>query len=234
MRRVIPFTLAAAAMLLGGVRPRAGVSDYPAHQSIEAASFGAGVIPASEAKKIFAADLRAAGYIVIEVGVFPTPGHDVDLSSLDFTLRTDPNSLAARTADVGAIVVAAIKEPAPTRSDEGRDVSVVTSASIEHASYPDPLTGRKTGATIVGEGVGVGVGTPGSQTPSSPRSSGPTRFQLDQELHAKALPEGMTAAPVAGYLYFPKPSRKSKNAAWVLQWETPAGRMKVTLPNPVK
>lgn len=233
MRRVIPITLAIATMLLGGIRPRAGVADYPSQQKTDAAAVGAAVIPSSEAKKIFAADLRSAGYVVIEVGVFPAPGQDVDLSALDFTLQPEPNSFAERTADVGAIVAAAVKDPSSAIEGEGTDVSVTTGVSVEHASYPDPVTGRRTGTTVIGEGVGVGVG-PSGQTPFPPQNSGPTRYQLDQELHAKALPEATITAPVAGYLYFPKPSKNSKHGPWVLQWDTAGGRVNIRLQNPAE
>jgi hypothetical protein len=113
MRRASAISLMAAVTLSAGssgVRPRTGASDYPARQSTAAGEFGAAVIPAAEVKKIFAADLNGAGYIVVEVGVFPAPGHSIDLSPLDFTLLTDPKALAERTADIGAIVSAAVKD----------------------------------------------------------------------------------------------------------------------------
>lgn len=181
---------------------------------------------------MFAADLNAAGYIVIEVGVFPA--RDVDISPLDFTLLTDPNSIAERTADTGAIVAAAVKDSGSSPRTGNNDVYVTAGTSIEHASYPDPVTGKRTSATVIGEGVGIGVGPPGSQSPFPPRQSGPTRYQLSQQLQAKLLPDGSTATPVAGYLYFPKPSKKVRNQTLVLQWQTSIGRVDIKLPNPPK
>jgi hypothetical protein len=52
-----------------------------------------------------------------------------------------------------------------------------------------------------------------------------TRQHIEQDLWEKSLPDGKTGKPVAGYLYFPKPSGKPKNAAWVLRWEGPSGRV---------
>jgi hypothetical protein len=231
MIRMAATTVIACTMLLAqspGIRPRAGVSDYPAHESTASAAFGAAVIPGGEVKKIFAADVDKAGYVVVEVGVFPAAGRDVDLSPADFNLRADPNALSERTADADAIAAAVIK-PSPSAGPEipGTDISVSGGASVAHTSYPDPSTGRRTGITTVGIDTGVGIGNRGAQYPSS--STGDTH-RLEQQLWEKSLPDGRTGAPVAGYVYFPKPSKKAKGAAWVLEWQNAGERVNITLP----
>ena len=45
---------------------------------------------------------------------------------------------------------------------------------------------------------------------------------IEQELDNKALPEGRTPQAVAGYLYFPRPSKK-KNEELSLTWYAPQG-----------
>ncbi len=231
MSRAFGIALFAGAVLLAGspgIRPRSGVADYSAHAKIDSAGFGAAVIPAAEVKKIFAADIDKAGYVVVEVGVFPAAGREFDLSPLDFTLRADPNAISERTADADAIA-AAVAKPVRAVNPESpsEEVSVTAGASVQHVSYPDPVTGRKSGATIVGVGSGVGVGNNGQRFPSS---SGTDTNRLEQSLWEKSLPDGRTTAPVAGYLYFPKPSRKAKGAAWVLEWQNTGERVNITLP----
>jgi hypothetical protein len=57
---------------------------------------------------------------------------------------------------------------------------------------------------------------------------------MEQELWTKSLPDGITKTPVAGYLYFPKPSGRTKNQPWELTWDGPAGRVRVTIQTPAK
>ena len=55
------------------------------------------------------------------------------------------------------------------------------------------------------------------------------RATISQELWEKSLPDGKTAQPVAGYLYFPKPPGRAKDAAWELRYEPASGRTKLPL-----
>jgi len=205
MSRAFGIALFTSAVLLAGspgIRPRAAVADYPAHAGINAAAFGAAVIPAAAVKKIFAADVDKAGYVVVEVGVFPAGGRELDLSPLDFTLRTDPNAISERTADADAIA-AAVAKPARGVSPESPAVEVSVTAGLgADVSYPDPVTGR-----------------------TSRRRPVPIAVAWN-----KSLPDGKTTLPVAGYLYFPKPSKKTKGAAWVLEWQNTGERVNITLP----
>jgi hypothetical protein len=238
MKRLAAITsfMAGAAALLAagapGIRPRANAGDYPAHESIGVATVGAAVIPSGEAKKIFGVDLDKAGYIVIEVGVFPAAGRELDLSPLDFTLRTDPNAVSERAADTSVIAAAAARPVrGATAESPAEEVSVTSGASVQHVSYPDPVTGKKTGATIAGVDSGVGVNRPSGPQPSA-TSSDPDR--LEQQLWEKSLPDGKTAAAAAGYLYFPKPAKKAKNEPLVLLWENTALRVNISLPHSAK
>lgn len=230
---MILILVSAVALMAGapGIRPRASTAEYPAHASTGVAEFGAVVIPAGEAKKIFAADIDKAGYIVIEVGVFPAGGQEIDLSPLDFTLRTDPNAAAERTADIDAVAAAA-RPGAPASGAEAPSEEVIgtAGASVQHVSYPDPVTGKKTGATIVGVNSGVSA----DRTSGAHQTSGGDAGRLEQQLWEKSLPDGRTSAAVAGYLYFPKPARKARNSSWVLRWENAAGRVDIDIPKSVK
>jgi hypothetical protein len=208
-----------------GVRPRAAGADYPAHQSIAAFTVGAAVIPRGEVKKIFAADLNGGGYVVVEVGIFPAQGREVDLSPGDFMLLTDAGRVATRPVDADT-VAAAIGREHRTSPSKQSDVYTTTGVTISRIPTIDPSTGRQTHNTVIGTEEGVGNGPPSYPVPSA----GPNVGAIEQELWAKSLPDGKTAVAVAGYLYFPKPSSK-KDGAWELIMDGVDGRVKLSLPS---
>ncbi len=231
--RWLPFTSAMAGVLLAGspgVRPtRATVADYPAHQAAGSFTIGAALISRSDVRKIFAADLNHAGYIVVEVGLFPLPGKDVDLSPGDFMLLTDGGKVATRTVDSDAIagVIGRDHSSSPPKSS---DVYSTTGVSVSRIPVVDPSTGRQTHTTVIGTEENVSNGPPvGYPAPTT----GPNTGAIEQELWAKSLPDGLTSVPVAGYLYFPKPSGKT-SGAWELMMDGAAGRVKLTLQDPAK
>ena len=226
VKRTLLLVLLASVLLASspGIRARTAVSDYPARGHNADAEAGAAIIDSHEAKKIFAADMSP--YVVIEVGVFPSPGRDAEISPLDFTLLTDPDTVSTRPADADAVASVVLHDAsaAPRRQ---QDVYTTTEISIAHESYPDPVTGRRAGITGVGTSAGVGVGVPsGPQLPAP--TSGATHAQLEQRLWQDSLPDGKTSRPIAGYLYFPKP-KKVKNAQYTLRWDGPAGRVNISL-----
>src|SRR5690348_12297861 len=89
MKRTVLVALSSTLVLLAaapGIRPRADANSYPEHSDQADFSIGAFLLPSEQAKKMFKLDLNHAGYIVVEIGVFPAPGKDVDLYPADFTL----------------------------------------------------------------------------------------------------------------------------------------------------
>jgi hypothetical protein len=52
------------------------------------------------------------------------------------------------------------------------------------------------------------------------------------ELSDKALPEGAVNAPVAGYLYFPLPSKKKVSGVYELRHEDNGGSVRLFVPPP--
>jgi hypothetical protein len=218
-------TLIAEVLLAGspGMRPRANAADYPAHQTVAEFTLGAVVIPRSDVKKIFATDLNGGGYIVIEAGVFPARGKEVDLSPGDFMLLTDGGKVVTRPVDPDAVATAIARQHSPSKPS-----GIYTSAGVEvsHGSGVDPASGRRIEGTAVGVGVGVGNGT----SPYPVPQPGTNISAMEQELWAKSLPDGKTTVPVSGYLYFPKPSGK-KDSVWDLMMDGPAGRIKLALPD---
>lgn len=201
------------------------------------------LIPREQVKKMFKPDLSSEGYVVIEVGVFPGSGKDLDLYPSDFTLSVGGNSAALRpvSADTIAEVVGAKKSP-PRRTDS-QDVETSVGVSVGRYSYPDPVTGRTRSGTVTSTEAGVGVGGPPPQScrgydcdsrypapPVSQPSTVQTTNIISQDLWEKSLPDGKTVRAVAGYLYFPKPPKKAKDASWELRYENQDGKMRLPLP----
>lgn len=225
-----------------GIRPRADASSYPASRTESDFSIGAWLIPAEQAKKMFKLDLNRAGYVVVEVGVFPAPGRDVDLYPTDFTLYVGDELAMLRPVSSDTIAEILGGRPEPVHPRSPSDVNTSAGVSIGHVSYPDPVTGRRTGGTVTETDAGVGIGGPAPHPcrgyecdPNSPvppvLQPSPTQNAntVSQDLWEKSLPDGKTVHAVAGYLYFPKPPRKAKNAAWELRYENADGKTRLPL-----
>jgi hypothetical protein len=223
-----------------GIRPRADANSYPAHREQADFSIGAVLIPADQAKKMFKLDLNHAGYVVVEVGVFPAVGKDVDLYPADFTLSQGEKSAALRPVSADTIAEVLTDRSDPPRARSPHDINTSAGVSVGHVSYPDPVTGRRTSGTITQTDAGIGIGGPAPQScraydcdsipPTPPTSPVQTANAISQDLWEKSLPDGKIVHPVAGYLYFPKPSRKAKDAAWELRYENADGKTQLLLP----
>ena len=248
---LVTLTVSAAVLAVASgaprIRPRAGASDYPVRQNGPNMTIGAAVIPAGEVRKLFATNLDSAGYVVIEVGVFPEAGKAVDVSPADFSLRMDANSISERAADAETIAAVATRgERTASSSGSQQPVYGTVGGAIGVGSSIDPATGRRTSQGVGSAGGGVGNGGPNAAAcrsvicdertsapapPADTQSPERKRASIEQELWEKSLPDGGTTKAVAGYLYFPKPSSvKAKNATWILQWDGAAGRVSVEIP----
>lgn len=247
-RAVFAAFLSAAAALADspGIRPRADANSYPVHQDHAGFSIGAVLVPPEQAKKMFKLDLNHAGYVVVEVGIFPSPGKSVDVNPTDFTLFIAADKLAAFrpvSADTVAEILAGPPDAHRASRSGPHDVNTSVGASVGHVSYPDPVTGRRTSGTVTSTEAGVGIGGPapmpchGSEcdtagpypSPSPGPSATQTANTVSQDLWEKSLPDGTTPHAVAGYLYFPKPSRKAKNTVWELRFENADGKARMPL-----
>ena len=240
------FFVAAAMADSPGIRPREDASSYPVHHDHLGFSIGAVLIPPEQAKKMFKLDLNHAGYVVVEVGIFPSPGKSVDVNPADFTLFIAADKLTALrpvSADTVAEILAGRSDAQRASQSGPHDVNTSIGASVGRVSYPDPVTGRRTSGTVTSTEAGVGIGGPapmpcrgsGCDTPGpypypSPRPSATqTANTVSQDLWEKSLPDGTTPHAVAGYLYFPKPSRKAKNTVWELRFEDADGKARLPL-----
>src|SRR5579884_4161590 len=156
--------LTAAALTMAaradGIAPRGSSAAYAARGNTPDATIAASVIPPAEVKKLFATDLNHAGYVVIEVAVYPEPGKQVNIAESDFMLRASEGS-AVRSA-TGETIAAVLgdknvmKDQPPSSRSHG--VDVYPTANVGYERGTDPYSGRRVGGAYGGAGVGVGVG----------------------------------------------------------------------------
>jgi hypothetical protein len=242
MKKWIVVALAAGALFAQGergIRPRRDASDYPAHENGVSATIAAAVLSPEQAKKQFAVDLNHLGYMVVEVAVYPDPSKNVELAARDFMLRVMPGGATVRPVSASTIAAQLHKkEPASSTTVPNSPVQVMTGGTIGYESggvYPNGQ--RRSGGVYTETGVGVGVGGPGMGGPGAgpaPRPSSTSGKDADSlsvqvDLENQALPEGKIDAPLAGYLYFPKPVIRKKSSL-DLTWYGPGEQVRVLLP----
>jgi hypothetical protein len=223
------FIFASAILASGssaGLKPRPSPSDYPNHESGKSATVAATLLTPDQVKSTFSTDM--SHYIVVEVGVYPAAGQTVDLSSGDFALRIGAQGEIVRAANPRAIAASIQRKNAPQPS-RASDITLYPTATIGVASGTDPMTGRRTRGVYTDTGVGVGIGGGGPMEAPRPASTDRAREVMQQELSDKSLPDGKTADPVAGYLYFPM-TPKARNSGLELQYFAVSGKLRVALP----
>jgi hypothetical protein len=206
-----------------GTRPRPSSADYPVSRPAKTATIGAVLVTPDQIKRMFPADLNKK-YAVVEVAIYPQAGEVVDIKSLDFGLQfgTDVVRYPATPQDIAA----AWREKRDPPS-LGNGVEVTTETGVTYGSGIDPATGQRTRGWSTYEGVGVGVGRPSNVPPPPPGYNPNVIEAVAQE---KALPEGKTSDAVAGYLYFPLPSKKHKGDALELKYSKDGASVKLPLP----
>jgi hypothetical protein len=99
------------------------------------------------------------------------------------------------------------------------------------------MTGQRRNGVYTGTEVGVGVGAGGrdrNYPPPPPPSSNRNRATIQQELLDKGLPEGPTRGAVAGFLYFPKPSKRAKASTYEVTYYAEPDKIQLVLPAPQK
>lgn len=200
------------------VHPRSP-SDYAVSAQLNGATLAASILSSDQVKHIFAVDISKS-YVVIEVACFPGPNTSLDVHPDDFLIKTGTKGEFVHPAD-GVTVASAIQgktlPPPPSRS------TVHTEAAVGYQTGTDAY-GRRVHSVYTEAGAGVG---PDSNPPPDPRpgSSPQDRQNLEDQLMDRFLGEGRTAAPVAGYLYFPTASlKKSPANTYQLQYFGDAGQ----------
>jgi hypothetical protein len=234
VRRILystSLTLVFSALALAGDGrpPRASSSDYPVHQETATATIAAVRVTPEQLSKDFPSDL-AKKYIVVEVAIYPKDGPAFEVKSLDFTLKLGSDG-GERHPDTAEDVAGMWQPHGTAHPDLKSNTHVTTETGVILANGQDPATGRRVNS--VGTYESVGVSNAPSQAPASTSSSRVDADRMEALLKKWALPEGKTNSPVAGYLYFPLPAKKTKGAL-ELQYERDGSTANLTLPAPVK
>jgi hypothetical protein len=200
-----------------GIPPRGSAEDYPAHQAAGKVAIGAAYVAPAQVKKLFGEDLDKRRYVVFEVGVFPLDATPIDVSPDDFKLRQGKDASMTRAA-TPHMVAAEVQPQKTTVPKLPENVHVYNDDAIIYAR----------GHVYTESGTEVGIGKdPRPQPAPQPRSAG--QANLEQQLEEKSLPDAKTAKPVAGYVFFPKPS-SDKRADFELLYFGMDGQISLKLP----
>jgi hypothetical protein len=218
-RRLFLFSAAtlAFAQNTSGVDPRPAVAAYPSHAGNDAVSVGALFLSSDDQRKVLGQDWSGT-YLIVEVALYPEPGHPLTVAPRDFMLRDGAESVAP--VDAETMVPYPRTHNGPIAPDSKVHVRTVDTISVASGPY-----GRKTVYTDSQVQVAVGDTPYPSQPPPPPDP----KFERRRALEDKELPDAKTAKPIAGYLYFPKPKHLAKDAAFELTYYGDAGQLKLPL-----
>ena len=214
---VLAFAAGAWAANAPGIPPLSDIRLFHDHAGANEFEIGATVLTIEQVKHSFSSDLNR-GYVVLEIGVYPKSGQQIDIHLSDFVLHVLGTGQVVRAVDSNTIA-GILQKSAPSRTTA--DIYPVVGIGYESGSRYDPETGgRRRGGFYSTSGVAVGVGQ------SYPASTDQDRRTIEIELSEKGLPEGLALKPVAGYVYFPLASKK-KNLTYELEFYSPAGPVKL-------
>jgi hypothetical protein len=178
-----------------GVEPRKSPHEYPVHAAWEGGAVGAEYLVRSVSGR--SRTFFLGEYLVVEVGLFPAPARQVQLSLSQFRLQVTEKKKQQTLAAIGPeFVAASLRYPdwQPRRRLEAiagaGDGGVILGRPPAVERFPGDPTGR-------------------SRLPAPPRApdtdhgiEAPEPVRAEDVVVETALREGITAAPVAGHLYF--------------------------------
>ena len=213
-----------------GIHPRPAIEDYPAHQNARTqdtrtVAIGAALLPGRQVKKVFSPDLDKT-YVVVEMGLFPIQGGKVKVAAVDFALKIGDDLIYPATAPAAAASLDRGRDP--NRGWNNNGVHGTAGAAIGYESGTDPVTGQRVHGWTKSAGVGVTNDPAAGPYPDPDPPSRPDPRNIQADVEDRALPEGEIAHPVAGYLYFPVPSKLRKKGQLLLLYL--AGDSPVTMP----
>ena len=220
VHRLLALTVAAIAFaqMRGGIDPLPSASDYPAHAANDTVSIGAGYVNGVEQHRIFGRDWSGS-YVFLEVGVYPEAGQ-LTVSPQDFALRAGGETMRPVNADV---LLPYPKTRDVTTPGSNSPVHVRTVDTIGYEHGPGPYKGVYTDTQVQ-----VAVGDTPTPAPRSPIPQDPAA-QTRIDLTDKELPDAKSSAPVAGFLYFPKPKHPPKDGVYELAYYGAGAQLKLTV-----
>ena len=215
-----------------GIAPRASAADYPVHGSAPGVTVAAAVLTPAQVKKLFPMNLDSAGYVVVEVGIFPEAGGQITVDTDQFRLQVGDDRTMRRSMSPSEIMAdrrGGKKSSQPKLP--GSNLPVSTTATIGYESGGP----YNRGGVYGGASTTVGRDPYGYPPPPDPRvSNRPDSDDIERELVDKELAMGKTTVPVAGYLYFPKPRQKQKNPSYDLTYKNEGAVVHLAIPAAAK
>jgi len=199
-----------------GTTPRATPDDYPAHAVHNGVAIGATILSMEDIRRAFTPDLNRC-CLVVEVALFPAKDATLKVSLDDFVLRVVGSEDVTRP-ESAEILAGRLQRQSETAAPP-HPPEVHGSAGVTYGTGP---YGHSTGTEA---SVGVGVGAPPQPSHSESDSQ---RKAIQQELTAKALPEGNASAPIAGYVYFS--AERKKRFTYQLEYTLNGEKVVVPLP----
>jgi len=183
-----------------GMHPRATPDDYSVKQAGAEATYAASLVPADQAKHLFAFDITAK-YLVFEIACFPGENKTVQIAADDFVIKRGDKGDLTHPVEGSAVALAVQLQNQPRMPT--RNTDVYTEAHVGYESGRDPVTGQRVNGTYGGGGAGVEHGG-APPPPDFPRVGGTPqdRDLLQTQLEDRGLPQGKFDHAVAGYLYF--------------------------------
>jgi hypothetical protein len=206
----------------GGTAPRSSADKYHAHAMHAGVSIGAELLTRKEVSKEFVVNVNQC-CLLVRVAVYPQKDEPLSVFMDDFTLIEGGTDTPVRPQSPTVISARLEKE-----KDSNSGVTASTSAGVgyESGTYTDPATGQPVRVHGVSTSASVAVGV-GESVPADVAER--DREVIERELSEKGLPEGRTAIPVSGYLYFYLPKQK-KDAKYRLEYVVKGETLRLQLP----
>ncbi len=186
-----------------GLPPRAAPADYQAQGQAAtvtvAAEFKGHAVPTPQGP------LSTEDYVVVEIGLFGSPGARLKLSSDDFSLRINGKKAPLASQPYG-LVAGSVKDP----------------------EWEPPVPVETKSKTSVGAG-GRGQQGESSGPPAPVQIPIGVRRAMAQRVQKAALPEGDRTLPQAGLIFFPYRGKTQSIHSVELIYAGPEGKVTLTL-----
>lgn len=216
-----------------GLRPRADIDDYRAHDEQNGITMAADVMDSEQARHAFASSIYN-GYAVVEVAVYPDAGKSVELSSMDFTLRVAGHASPIRASSARTIAAVLYRKAAQPAKSSGVTLYPTVGVGYESGGYDPVYGGNRRGGWRTNAGVEVAAGGAGNGQPrpasTDQHRTTRDRTTMEMDLDEKALPEGPASKAVAGYLYFPLPAKKKPSDVTSLDYRGDGTSIHISFP----
>lgn len=196
-----------------GTVPKAAADRYSAHAEQDGNSIGATMLKPSQVRKAFSTDLEAC-CVAVEVALYPAKDRMLDVEAGEFVLRVVGQDIATRASSAELIAGKLQRKNQPDRAGD-RNVIISPRTGIGYETGGIDPTGARRGGVITSTGVDVAVGGPRGPQPGGTEAD---RRTMELELREKGLPEGNTASPVSGFLYFSVPKDNAKKVKYQLEY----------------